>query len=135
MSGHLLVAIEYHFQRYDGHVYTDIAFLREYWSEYLEVFDEVVVIARVRNIKELSKQLQLADGDRISFVDLPDYYGPWQLAAVIPRLFVLCFKAVKKSDYILQQTGNVATCVWFCAKILRRNYAMQFLGNSFECIT
>lgn len=131
----LLVAIEHHFQRYNGHVYTDIAFLREYWSEYLEVFDEVVVVARVKNISEFPKHLRRADGDCISFIDLPNYYGPWQLAVAIPRLLVLCFKAVKQSDYILLRMGNIATCVWFCTKILRRNYAVELVGNPFKGIT
>lgn len=128
----LLVPIEQHFQRYNGQIYTDFAFPYEYWRQYLEVFDEVKVVARVRDIKELPEHLVRADGKNVSFIGLPDYYRPWQFAKVAPLVLVRCFKAVRSSDFILLYMGNLAICVWLCAKALRRAYAVKLLGDPFE---
>jgi glycosyltransferase involved in cell wall biosynthesis len=129
MSKRLIVAIEHHFHRYNRQVYTDIAFAYEYWHEYLDVFDEVTVLARVRNIEKLPEHLRRADGEGVSFIDLPDYYGPWQFVKVMPLLFARCFKPVARGNYILLRMGNIATCVWLSTRILRRDYAIEFVGD------
>ena len=132
MIKRLLVTTEQHFQRYSGQIYTDIALPYEYWREYLDVFDEVKVVARVRDIEEFPKHLIRADGKGVSFVGLPDYYGPWQFAKVALWVLARCFNAVRRSDYILLCMGNIATCVWFCAKVLHKSYAVELLGDPFE---
>jgi len=132
MTRRLLVTTELHFQQYNGQVFTDIAFPYEYWSEYLDVFAEVNVVARVRDIEKPPENLIRADGKGVSFTGLPDYYRPWQFASVAPCVFMRCFRAVRGSDYILLRMGNVATCVWLCAKVLRKAHAMELLGDPFE---
>ena len=132
MTKRLLVTTEQHFQRYSGQVYTDIAFPYEYWREYLDVFDEVKVVARVRDTEEFPEHLIRADGKGVSFVGLPDYCRPWQFAKVALWVLVRCFNVVRHSDCILLRMGNIATCVWLCAKVLRKSYAVELLGDPFE---
>lgn len=47
-----------------------------FWQRYLEVFDAVRVLARVRDVAAAPLALQRADGAQVSFAPLPDYRGP-----------------------------------------------------------
>ena len=88
-SMRLLVAIEHHFLRdAAGHVYPAPPAVVEYnfWQRYLEVFEEVVVLARVRCVRQEMAVSSRADGPGVTFHDLPDYLGPRQYLRCLPAL-------------------------------------------------
>lgn len=61
----------------DGSVWTETAFPYAYWKRYLQIFDEVRIVARVKmsdSIPPLSKRV---DGERVSLCALSDYTGPF----------------------------------------------------------
>jgi glycosyltransferase involved in cell wall biosynthesis len=130
----LLVAIEQRFQQYRGGYYTDIAFPYEDWREYLEYFAEVSVLARVQKIEKLPAHLRRADGEHVSFIALPDYQGLARFIRVLPRLMSRSFHAVKHSDCILLCMGYIEICTWICTRLLRRDYAIEFIGDSYAAV-
>ncbi|HIK03580.1 MAG TPA: glycosyltransferase family 4 protein [Trichormus sp. M33_DOE_039] len=72
----ILVTLEHHFEQTpDGAVWTQTTFPHSFWKRYLEVFENVRVVARVRAVDSVSPDYQRADGDRVSFIPLPDYVG------------------------------------------------------------
>ena len=76
----IFVVIEMHFIEYQGSIYTDIAFAYPYWKEYLQIFDEVCAVARVKKINTLPDGLQRADGEKVEFMKIRDYLGFWESA-------------------------------------------------------
>lgn len=73
------VVIEHRYERTpDGAVWTPTFFGYSFWQRYLEVFDEVKVIARVRDATALPANWKRADGERVTFAPVPYYVGPWQ---------------------------------------------------------
>ncbi|WP_414577517.1 glycosyltransferase [Anabaena sp. CCY 9402-a] len=75
----LLITLEHHFDRTpDGVVWTQTTFPHSFWRHYLKVFDHVGVLARVREVESVPSDYQQANGDRVSFIALPDYIGPKQ---------------------------------------------------------
>lgn len=70
------VALE---QRYastpDGCVWTDGAFPRTFWDRYLDVFDGVRVVARVKPVAQAHPEWKRADGDGIEFAPVGNYLG------------------------------------------------------------
>lgn len=51
----VVVALEHRFDRTpDGKVWTQVAFPHSFWMRYLEVFDRVIVVARVLEVASAS---------------------------------------------------------------------------------
>ena len=72
----LLVSLDHLYtQTPDGAVWTSAMHDHAYWQRYLDVFSEVVVIARVRPVTTGSGLR--ADGSGVTFIPLPMYEGPW----------------------------------------------------------
>lgn len=73
----LLVSLDHLYsQAPDGSVWTTAMHDHAYWQRYLDVFDEVVVVARIKPVAH-GAGLR-ADGPGVSFLALPMYEGPWQ---------------------------------------------------------
>jgi glycosyltransferase involved in cell wall biosynthesis len=71
------VTLEHRFDRTpDGRVWTRNQFSRPFWSRYLEVFDAVRVVARVREIPSQESGAVRADGDGVEFAAIAHYIGP-----------------------------------------------------------
>jgi glycosyltransferase involved in cell wall biosynthesis len=75
----VMVTAEHRFARApDGTVWTPVQYARRFWDRYLEVFDGVDVLGRVRNIPAVPDGWLRVDGDGVSVRELPYYEGPWQ---------------------------------------------------------
>ncbi len=75
----VVVALEARFERTpDGAVWTLVAFAYPFWTRYLDVFDEVCAVARVRDVPSVPLDWQRVDGEGVSCFPIPYYIGPWQ---------------------------------------------------------
>jgi len=131
----LLVATEQRFARGPGeHLYVDGPAKYSTWANYLEVFDEVVVLARVAAHAPCLEESR-ADGSGVSFVALPDYRGPWQYLRHLRALRALVREAVEKCDaYILRVPGLVGRVVWRELGKSRRPYALEVVGDPWDAL-
>ena len=130
----VLVALEHHFRRGpDGHIYAPGPANYAFWRRYVEVFEEVVVLARVgEGREELSLDVR-ADGPGVTFRPLPDYLGPWQYLRRLPALKARVRKAVRACDaYILRVPGLVGRLAWLEIKRQRRPYAVEVVGDPWD---
>jgi len=135
MKTKILVSIEHHFVRCPDGVYTDLAFGYDYWQEQLDVFDEVIVLARVRKSESIPEEMFRSDGDGVSFLDLYDYKGFFSLLIWWPLVFIQCKKALKITDNYLLRGGFVSILLWVWLKIYRRDYAMEYVTRVIEGIS
>lgn len=72
----LLLTVDHQFVRTpDGQVWVKTIYGYDFWKRYLEVFDEVRVAARVRDVEKIEEKMLLASGDRVEFFPLPQYRG------------------------------------------------------------
>ncbi len=128
----LRVAIESHFVRVDGRVYTRLAFDYPYWSSYLDVFDGVEPVARVRRLPDVPSQWVRADGPGVVFNPVRDYVGFWQFLGCWPSLLRDCSRAVRGDAPVLLRMGNVALFCWLLLALRRRPYAFEVVGHAGE---
>ena len=78
-KSNLIVVLEHRFrQTPDGKLWTLTMFPYKFWQRYLEVFDQVRIVARVCDIKSVPPNWQRVDGERVSFVPIPYYVGVQQ---------------------------------------------------------
>lgn len=78
----VLIATDAHIFHYSGDdtYWTDKIYGYAFWQRYLDVYDEVRIVARVKSINSLNDKLIRVDGPHIEIYGIPFFQGPKQLA-------------------------------------------------------
>ena len=130
----VIVAIEHHFVEVGGEVYTAMNFGYEYWQEYLEVFDEVIVLGRVGKADAVPEGHFISGGPCVRFIHAPDYLGPRQFVKQLPGVMWAALKAARSCDRFILRTGNICTSLWLWLMLLGKPYAREVQGHTAEAI-
>jgi glycosyltransferase involved in cell wall biosynthesis len=132
----LLIALEQRFARgADGQFCAEGPANYGFWSRYLEVFDELVVLARVSADQRACLEEARANGPSVSFSALPDYRGPWQYLRNLPGLKATVRQGVVKCDaYILRVPGLIARLAWHEIRRLGKPYALEVVGDPWDAL-
>lgn len=121
------VSTEARFQRTpDGRVWTPSSYPYTFWRRYLDVFDAVTVLARVRDIPAPEPGWVRVDGDQVDVFALPHYQGPAGLALrALPIVRRLRAAPLGSSALILRLPSPIAALV----PLGRRPYALEVVGD------
>ena len=133
----LLIALaEHYFRGSDNAVYTDGPHRRGFWNRYLDVFDELVVLSRVRRVERIDPAWARVDDTNVSVWDLPDHTGPWEYLAVYPKLRKVCREAVAGADAYLLRTGGggFVAVLWREIRRRRRPYALEVVADPWDAL-
>jgi len=71
----LLIVTDHRFYSYDNNVYDNYVFDYSFFQDYLSVFEEVTVMARVLELGQPNSELNLSSGINVKFIKLPDIRG------------------------------------------------------------
>jgi len=128
----VMVALENRFLKTrNGNIYSGTLCDYGFWKRYLQVFDEVVVFARVDEIPESKLDKPPANGPKVTFFSLPTFIGPRQYLVNYAKLRKIAKQATNKADaFILRIPGTIGTMLW---KELRRKkmpFAVEVVGSS-----
>lgn len=128
----VLVTHTSHFLRGpDGQVYapnTLIAY--SFWQRYRAVFERVGVAARVRRVKQVPPQLPRADGEGVTFCDLPDYLGPWQYLTRRREVRARLRAAIADYEVCCLRVPCVnATLAWHELRRAGRPFGLEVVGD------
>lgn len=75
----LVFALEHRFDRTpDGRIWTQATYRYQFWERYLDIFERVQVVSRVRDVAIAPLDSVRADSEQVSFLPLPCYVGPEQ---------------------------------------------------------
>jgi glycosyltransferase involved in cell wall biosynthesis len=132
----LLITFEGHVSRGStGEIYADGPARYASWSNYLEVFDEVLILARAGTNQITSGEAARADGPSVSFCALPDYHGPWEYLQNLPELRRRVREAVARCDaFILRVPGLVGRLAWQELRRLGKAYALEVVGDPWDAL-
>jgi len=117
----------------DGRTWTPTVFDRRFWSRYLEVFDAVRVLARVRDVADVPAGWRRVDGDGVSVTAVPFYQGPWQYFARQRAIRRAACAAVADHCAVLFRVPSVLASI--LVPYLRqqhRPYGVEVLGSPYE---
>ena len=133
----LLVAVDHHFVRdHDGMVYLGPPMAiagYSFWKVYLQVFDEILVLARVRQAAQRPPKAVPAGGERVFFFDLPDYLGPWEYLRSLIRLRGRVQQAVARCDaFILRVPGAIGQLAWQVLRQSGRSYGVEVTADPWD---
>ena len=107
------VTTEHRFQRTpDGTIWTEGINSHDFWARYLSVFDQVKVVARVRDVESMPPACRPASGPGVVFVPVPNYVGPWQYLAKAPLVRRALRGAVGRLDAVIMRvSSHLAGCL------------------------
>lgn len=132
----VLVALEDRFVKTrDGRIYSTTVCDYSFWQRYLQVFEEVVVFARVKEIPEMRLDKQAANGPNVGFIPLPTFVGPWQYLKCYYRLNTLAKQALSKADaYILRICGAVTSLLHYYLEKNHFPYGVEVIGDPWDSL-
>jgi glycosyltransferase involved in cell wall biosynthesis len=130
----LVVTLEQRFDSTpDGAVWTPGTFAHSFWTRYLEVFDHVCVVARVRRVGAVPEDWKRANGARVSFVPVLHYLGPWQYFLRARQVKAAVRSAVRPTDAVILRVASQLAAVM--GSLLRRMghpYGVEVVGDPYD---
>jgi len=135
----VVVSLLHHFRMTpDGTVYPYSVFDYPFWRRYLEVFDEVVVFARVEKIGEVDPATMPAksSGPGVTFAEIPEFRGARQYLQAYKKLCALGKKVLADDDAcVLRVPGYLSTMLWRKLKKTGRPYAVEVVGDPWQALS
>jgi glycosyltransferase involved in cell wall biosynthesis len=110
----------------DGRVWTPAQFSYRFWRRYLDVFDAVRILARVRDVDAVGPDVQRVDGDGATVLAVPHYIGAWECLRKAIGILSSVRRAVDGNDaVILRVSSALATCVHRHLHRQKRPYGVE----------
>ena len=117
----------------DGAAWTPTMFPREFWSRYLEVFEEVTVVARALPVAKADPSWRRVDGEGVRFVPLPYYVGPLAYLRRRGALLRALRRALDPDAAVLFRVGSPIADL--AVPMLRRRgqpFAVEVVGDPWD---
>lgn len=113
----MIVADGHYYRSPDNNIYVESVFDYEFYKRYTNIFKEIIVVARVKNIDYVPRNMKVASGKNIEFWDLPSYKGPIQ--------YILKYREISKlaKQYSRLADGAIFRLPGATANIMAKEYA------------
>jgi L-malate glycosyltransferase len=130
----VIIPLEHRFDRTpDGRVWTQTTFAYSFWLRYLQVFDRVGVVARVRDVPTVPADWQQADGENVEFTAIPYYIGPWQYLRKASQVKRIAQSAIGADDaLILRIPSQLATVMQPVIRRTNHPYAVEIVADPYD---
>ncbi|MEI2580250.1 glycosyltransferase family 4 protein [Scytonema sp. PRP1] len=130
----VVITIEHRFDRTpDGKVWTYTTCPYSFWKRYLEVFDHVRVVARVRDVPSVPSDFRRADGEGVSFAAIPYYVGPWQYLQRSHQIKFVAQNAVGAEDAVILRVGSpIAALIQSLLYKIGHPYAVEVVADPYD---
>ncbi|WP_227938634.1 glycosyltransferase [Alkalihalobacillus deserti] len=127
----LLVVLEHRFfQDSDGAVYCERVVDYNFIKRYLNVFEEVVVCGRFKTTDTSINRRLRVDGENVSFVKLPDFKGPLEMAFKYLVTRGIVNSAIKDCDAVLLRAPSPTSFISLSAlKKENTPFAVEMAAN------
>jgi len=139
LNMNVLVTTEARFDRTpDGACWTIGSTSYEFWKRYLDAFDEVRIVARMRNAAALTRGSVRADGPRVALAGLPYYIGPWQYAQRRGAIRRAIRELLQSDDaVIVRAPGPISSMVVAGMRESdpARPYGVEVVGDPYDVFT
>jgi len=114
-------------------VWTQTTFPYSFWTRYLQVFDSVRVVARVRDVPNVPSDSKETNGERVSFAPIPYYIDPWQYLLKTWQVWRSARNAVNANDaVILRVASPIASPIQSMLRQTGRPYAVEVVADPYD---
>ena len=127
----LLVIQEQHFTRLpNGEVWVDKQSDEKFWQRYLNVFDEVIVCARMKESDQVGIKALKSSRPGVSFVGMPDFRGTSGIVKNYFKIKKALRQALKEADCVIFRAPSPISMVSY--SIVRKSgkpFAVELMNN------
>ena len=117
----------------DRKVWTPGQFAHPFWTRYLDVFDHVCVVARVRRVTATPPGWTRADGPGVSFGPVTYYRGPWQYLLRRHRVRADVLGVVGPSDAVIfRVSSQIAACLESTLRRTGHPYGLEVVNDPYD---
>lgn len=129
----LAVSIEQRYDRLpDGSVWAP-QFGYSFWTRYLEVFEHIRVVARLRDVAAIPAGWQRGDGPGVSFFAIPYYVGPWDYLKHAWGIRQAIRRAIGPDDAVIMRLDSqLAACMLPLLKATNRPYGVEVVVDPYD---
>lgn len=132
-----MFAYEHKFCRDEnGMYYSPGHFPYRLWQRYLEVFDELVVVGRVRKMQPWEKieSMDLSNGPKVSFVEVPSISNPWSMLFAHREAERKIQESLVNCDALIVRTSAIGLLASRIAEKLHKPWAVEVVGCAFDAM-
>lgn len=128
----LTIVLESRFVRAaDGTVWTQHTGEYSFWERYLVVFDRVLVVARVRDVRDAPKGYMLASGVGVEFAALENYTGLVGFVLAIPGIIGLALRvASEPNTFLVRAPSTIGIAMCPVLKLRKQPFFLEVVGDS-----
>lgn len=117
----------------DNQIWTPSTFSYSFWQRYLDVFESVTVIARVKDVSYVPEEYKRADGANVKFVKIPYYVGPWQFIFRMKQILHILKESITPYDaVILRVPSTLANLAVPFLRKRKQPFALEVVGDPWE---
>lgn len=127
----LLVIQEQHFTKLpNGEVWADKQSNEKFWQRYLNVFDEVVVCARMKESDTLGTKALKSSRKGVSFIGMPDFRGSLGIIKNYCKIRKALHDALKETDCVIFRAPSPISMVSYSiVKKTKKPFAVELMNN------
>ena len=130
------VATEQRFVERDGQLYVDGVAHYGFWQRYLDVFDDVTIVARIKSVDVVPVGWLVATGAHVGYFAMPYYEGPVEFARVAMRFLKVARQVAKRSGaFILRAPGVTCNALWLHLQQMRKPFALEVVGDPHDALS
>lgn len=117
-------------------IYYSLLYDEDFWDRYLNVFDKVYVVARVKEVKDINSiknSYKRVDNRAIIFLNLPYYHGLLEAFYSIPVvLFYMLSIVASSNNNILRLPGMISIVAGLFCIFFRKSFGVELVGDPYE---
>lgn len=128
----MLLVLEHHFYKTsDNKVWCDRIINYEYFKRYLNVFEEITVLARLKEVDSVEEGYLLASGPNVIFIGLSDCKGLKQILINLPKWKKNMHYALEKSDAcILRMPSPISIYFYYTTYKIKKIKCLEMVMSA-----
>lgn len=129
----MVFAHDHIFYKYNEQYYSSGGLSKEMLERYSNIFEEVVVLSRQREISSLDNKLTLASTDRVTFVKVPDfksikkYYLKKRASEIVKNQVI-------NSDCLIARNSSIASIALKYAKQYKKPFLLEIVACQWDAL-
>lgn len=118
---------------YKGNLYSKRIDYATYWDRFLESFEKVTILARVKTAAKLPSGFFRSTGSNVNFMPIIDYDGPIEFIRKLKIISKQVDEALKKDVFIvLRVPSHLGVLVHKKLKRLNMPFSVEVVGDPYE---
>lgn len=132
----LVIYLEERFLKDSNGVHYSLSFYDAFWKRYLNSFDSLLVVARIKNLdfeEKIPIGYQPTNLSNVHFYELPYYQGVQLAVLKMPQLIFSIFSVSTKNNiHLLRLPGLISVLALMFLVIWRKRYAVELVGDPYD---